>query len=60
MLTADDIRALFASMQDITVTLAAADPADKPKVYAEMGIDITYHQDGRVVVESRPRVVEAP
>jgi hypothetical protein len=46
-------------LQDITATLAAADPADKAKVYAEMGIDITYHQDGRVVVESRPRVVES-
>ncbi len=38
---------------------AAANPTDKAKVYAEMGIDITYHQDGRVVVESRPRVVES-
>jgi len=47
-----------ASLQDITATLAAADTADKAKVYAEMGIDITYHQDGRVVVESRPHIVE--
>lgn len=38
--------------------MAAADPTDKAKVYAEMGIDITYHHDGRVVVDSRPRVVE--
>ena len=58
-LTAEDIRALVASLHDITATLAAADPADKAKVYAEMGIDITYHHDGRVVVESRPRVVES-
>jgi len=58
-LTADDIKALVASLQDITATLAVADPADKAKVYAEMGIDITYHQDGRVVVESLPRVVES-
>ena len=58
-LTAEDIKALVASLQDITAALAAADPADKAKVYAEMGIDITYHQDGRVVVESRPRVVES-
>ncbi len=49
----------MASLQDITAALAAADPADKAKIYAEMGIDITYHQDGRVVVESRPRVVES-
>jgi len=57
-LTADDIKALVASLQDITATLAAADPTDKATVYAEMGLDITYHQDGRVV-ESRPRVVES-
>ena len=58
-LTAEDVKALIASLHDITATLAAADPADKAKVYAEMGIGITYHQDGRVVVESRPRVVES-
>ncbi len=58
-LTSEDVKAVVASLQDITATLAAADPADKAKVYAEMGIDITYHQDGRVVVESRPRVVES-
>jgi hypothetical protein len=54
-LTAEDVKALVASLQDITATLAAADPADKAKIYAEMGIDITYHHDGRVIVESRPR-----
>jgi hypothetical protein len=58
-LTAEDIKALVASLQDITATLAAADPSDKAKVYAEMGIDITYHPDGPVVVESWPRVVES-
>ncbi|NOY56438.1 MAG: recombinase family protein [Actinobacteria bacterium] len=56
-LTKDDIKALIASLQDITATLAAADPTDKAAVYEEMGIDVTYHQDGRVLVESRPRVV---
>jgi hypothetical protein len=56
-LTANDIKALVASLRDITATLAAADPEDKAKVYAE--IDITYHQNGRVVVESRPRAVES-
>ena len=57
-LTPEDIKALIASLQDITATLAAADPADKAEAYAEMGIDTTYHQDGRVIVESRPHVVE--
>ena len=56
-LTVEDVKALVACLQDITAMLAAAAPADKSKVYTEMGIDITYHQDGRVVVESRPRVV---
>ena len=42
---------------DITATLAGADPADKAAVYEEMGIDVTYNQDGRILVESRPRVV---
>jgi hypothetical protein len=54
-----DVKALVASLRDITATLAAADPTDKAAVYAEMGIDVTYHQDGRIVVESRPRVVES-
>ena len=56
-LTKDDIKALVASLRDITTTLAAADPTDKAAVYEEMGIDVTYHRDGRVLVESRPRVV---
>jgi len=56
-LTKHDVKALVASLRDITATLAAADPTDKAAVYEEMGIDVTYHQDGRVLVESRPRVV---
>ena len=58
-LTAEDVKALVASLQDITATLAAADPADKSNVYAEMGIDITYHEDGPGGVGSTPRVVES-
>ena len=56
-LTKEDIKALVASLRDITATLAQADPADKAAVYAEMGIEVTYLQDGRVLIESRPRVV---
>ncbi|MGI8518721.1 MAG: hypothetical protein ACR2ME_10380 [Acidimicrobiia bacterium] len=44
-----------ASRRDITATLAQADPADKAAAYAEMGIEVTYHHDGRVLIESRPR-----
>lgn len=56
-LNKEDIKALVASLRDITATLAQADPADKAAAYAEMGIEVTYHQDGRVLIESRPRVV---
>ena len=55
-LTKDDVKALVASLRDITATLAAADPTDKAAVYEEMGIKVTYHQDGQVLVEARPRV----
>jgi hypothetical protein len=56
-LTEEDIKALVASLRDITATLTEADPADKAAAYAEMGITVTYQQDGRVLVESRPGVV---
>jgi hypothetical protein len=56
-LTKEDIKALVASLRDITATLAQADPADKAAAYTEMGIEVTYHQDGRVLIESRPRVL---
>ncbi|MGZ8754188.1 MAG: hypothetical protein ACXW15_03290, partial [Acidimicrobiia bacterium] len=36
--------------------LQASDEAIRP-VLKEMGIDVTYHQNGQVLVESRPRVV---
>ena len=51
-------KSFVASLRDITATLGRADPADKAAVYAEMGITVTYNQDGRVLVESRPRVVD--
>ena len=56
-LTADDIKTLVAALREITATLAHADPADKSALYAEMGVTVTYNHDGRVLVESRPRVV---
>ena len=45
-------------MVDITATLGRPDPADKAAVYAEMRITVTYNQDGRLFVESRPRAVD--
>jgi site-specific DNA recombinase len=56
-LTKDDIKTLVARLRDITATLAGADPADKAAVYDEMGIDVTYHPEGRVSVEMSPRGV---
>ncbi len=55
-LTKDDVRALVTSLQDIVATLADADADDRAEVYAELGISLTYHRDGRVLVESRPHV----
>jgi hypothetical protein len=46
-LTVEDVKALVASLQDIATTLVAAEPADEAKVYVEMGIGITHHQNGR-------------
>jgi hypothetical protein len=50
-LTKDEIKALVASLSDVVAVLADADPADKAAVYAELGISMTYHPDGRVLVE---------
>jgi hypothetical protein len=36
--------------------LANADPALKAELYAELGLRLVYHPDGRVIVESRPAV----
>lgn len=57
-LTAEDIKALVAGLHDICATIAQASPADREVVYAELGIHLTYHPDGRVEAESRPRVVD--
>jgi hypothetical protein len=55
-LTADDVKAMLASLRDITRSLAHADPTIKAAAYAELGITVTYHQYGRALLESRPRI----
>ena len=55
-LTADDVKAMLAGLSDITRSLARADPDIKVAAYAEMGITVTYHADGRALLESRPRI----
>lgn len=38
-------------------SLAGADPADKRNIYDELGVDLTYHQDGRVHVAAGVHVL---
>ncbi len=54
-LTVDDVKAMVAGLRDITRSLALADPAIKAAAYAELGITVTYHREGRALLESRPQ-----
>lgn len=42
-------------LRGVVKVLAIADPADKADLYAEMGVSLSYHPDGRVAVEALPR-----
>jgi hypothetical protein len=42
-------------LRDIIDVLADADPDDKAEAYAELGVSLTYHTDGRVAVQALPR-----
>lgn len=55
-LTADDVKAMLAGLRSITRSLALADPDIKAAAYADLGISVTYHEDGRALLESRPRI----
>ncbi|MDP9333981.1 MAG: recombinase family protein [Actinomycetota bacterium] len=46
--TKNEIKALVRQLKDIVGTLAKADPEDKRAIYDELGVNLTYHQDGRV------------
>src|SRR5579859_3734604 len=48
--TKNEIKALVRQLKDIVGTLANAHPEDKRALYDELGVDLTYHQDGRVHV----------
>jgi hypothetical protein len=54
-LTVDDVKAMIAGLRDITRSLALADPAIKAAAYAELGITVTYHKEGRALLESWPQ-----
>ncbi|MGZ4715681.1 MAG: hypothetical protein ACXWCB_03160, partial [Acidimicrobiales bacterium] len=53
--TKNEIKALVRQLKDST--LANADPEDKRAVYDELGVNLTYHQDGRVHVAAGSRVL---
>lgn len=52
----DGVKTMLAGLRYITRSLARADPDIKATAYAELGITVTYHQDGRALLESRPRL----
>lgn len=56
-LTKAEIKALVRQLKDIVAVLADADPADKHAVYDELGVNLTYHPDGRVHVGAGARVL---
>ena len=49
-LTVAEIKALVRELKDIVGVLANADPEDKRAIYDELGVNLTYHPDGRVHV----------
>ncbi len=56
-LTSSQVRALVEALHDIVTVLAEADPDDRADLYAELGLNLTYHPEGRVTVEMKPRGV---
>ncbi len=51
-LTKNEVRALVGRLKDITEVLAGADPEDKRAVYAQLGVNLTYHPDGTVLAKA--------
>ncbi len=49
-MTAEEVRQLLEGLKDIPQVLADADPAMKAKVYAQLGVRITYEPGDRLVV----------
>jgi site-specific DNA recombinase len=56
-LTRGEIKALVRQLNDIVAVLANANPADKRAIYDELGVNLTYHPDGRVQVGAGGRVL---
>lgn len=55
-ITVDDVKAMLAGLRDLTRSLGQADATVKAAAYAELGITVTYHADGRALLESRPLI----
>ncbi len=47
---------MLAGLRDLTHSLGQADPRVKAAAYADLGITVTYHADGRALLESRPLI----
>ena len=45
-----EIKTLVRQLKDIVAVLADADPEDRRAIYAELGVNLTYHPDGRIRV----------
>jgi hypothetical protein len=45
-MSGDDIVAIVAVLRDLARVVSAADPADKPEIYAQLGPWLTYQQRG--------------
>jgi len=56
-LTKPQVRALVEALRDIVSLLAQADEDDCNELYQQLGVSLTYHHDGRVLVEALPRGV---
>jgi hypothetical protein len=56
-LTKPQVRALIEALRDIVSLLADADEDDRNELYQQLGVSLTYHPEGRVLVEALPRGV---
>jgi site-specific DNA recombinase len=54
-LTREEVAAFVASLGNVAARLADASPEVKAAVYQEVGVTVTMHPDGRIVVEARPK-----
>lgn len=56
-MTATQVKALVAALQDIVSVLSEADPETKAQVYGNLGVTLEYTPDGMVAVQAHPRGV---